>query len=135
MSYNNYGFFLLLGLIQDLEVHGRDYATKHLSSHTTYILMQKQLLDENDEANISQALQQYNYIPLLERISEQYPNFKVHLSESQKKKLKPLKNIQKSPSPAGKMGTTKNSSSLAPPGGKNFSGRPPRSSSRGKPKV
>ena len=127
--------FLLLGLIQDLEVHGRDYATKHLSSHTTYILMQKQLLDENDEANISQALQQYNYIPLLERISEQSPNFKVHLSESQKKKLKPLKNIQKSPSPAGKMGTTKNSSSLAPPGGKNFSGRPPRSSSRGKPKV
>lgn len=128
-------FFSISGLIQDLEVHGRDYATKHLCSHGTYILMQKQLLDENEDAHISQALQQYNYIPLLERISEQYPNFKVHLSESQKKKLKPLKNLQKSPSPAGKMGTSKTNSSLAPSGGKNFSGRPPRSSSRGKPRA
>lgn len=123
-------------MIQDLEVHGRDYATKHLSAKT-YILMEKQQLDEHDETatQLSQALQQYNYIPLLERYAELYPNFRVHLSESQKKKLKPLRSVAKSPSPAGKMGTTNNKTGAAAArGNTNTSGRPPRSSSRGKPK-
>ena len=85
--------------------------------------MKKEL---DGEPTLSQALQSYNYVPLLERCAELYPNFKIHLSEAQKKKLKPLKNVTKSPSPAGKMGTTK--------AGQRNAQKPPRSSSRGRPK-
>lgn len=124
---------LFTGLIQDLEVHGRDYATKHLSSHATYILMQKNLLENGvTGANLSAqlALQQtYDYRPLLERCAELYPNFKIHLSEAQKKKLKPTKHVDKRPSPAGRMGTMGNSSSTHR---SSAQGRPPRSGSRGR---
>jgi len=116
----------LVGLVQDLEVHGRDYANKHLSSHSTYILMEKKPEDDSDDAASISAAMQFNYIPLLEKYAELYPNFRVHLSETQKKKLKPLRNVAKSPSPAGKMGTKSHlTASKAPAAGK-----PPRSSSR-----
>ncbi|XP_067941724.1 uncharacterized protein CXorf65-like [Watersipora subatra] len=118
------------GLIQDLEVHGREYATKFLSSHGTYILMEKQLLLEGEKptpTTIQQALHSYNYVPLLEHCAQLYPNFKIHLSEAQKKKLKPLRNVDKNPSPAGRMPTTRNTA-----GSRSTAGRPPRSNSRGK---
>lgn len=125
--------YLFLGLILDLEVHGRDYANKHLSSQNTYILMEKQLLEEADDESLPPSITSYNYIPLLEKYNELYPNFRVHLSEQQKKKLKPLKNVMKSPSPAGKMGTKSSQShSATSAGGKTVAGRPPRSSSRQK---
>ena len=127
---NRHRYCCYTGLIQDLEVHGREYATKYLSSQGTYILMKKQLLLEGQPATaatISHALQSYNYVPLLDKCAELYPNFKIHLSEAQTKKLKPLKHQTKSPSPAGKMGTTKNNTLHA---NRALAGRPPRSSSR-----
>lgn len=130
-TYISFHGATVTGLIQDLEVHGREYATKFLSSHGTYILMEKKLLLEGKPAtpsNISHALHSYNYVPLLERCAELYPNFKIHLSEAQKKKLKPLKNVAKNPSPAGKMPTTKNPQNAS----RSLAGRPPRSGSRGR---
>jgi len=117
----------VVGLIQDLEVHGREYATKFLSSPGTYILMKKEVEGGPETAL---TIQSYNYIPLLDSCTDLYPNFKVHLSEAQKKKLKPPGKVSKHPSPAGKMPTTKGGS--VGQSSRSLGGRAPRSGSRGR---
>jgi len=91
------------GLVKDLDVHKYDMATKFLQSHETYVLVQKELL--MDEAGSAMSGDpQYTFIPLLEKYTELFPNFRIHVAEvpdSQKKTRARLG--QKSPSPAGKL--------------------------------
>ncbi|XP_005113169.1 uncharacterized protein CXorf65 homolog [Aplysia californica] len=91
------------GLVKDLDVHKFENATKFLQSHETYILVQKELQNEDGSSPLSSTTQ-YTYIPLLERYAELFPNFRIHVAEipdSQRKKR--VRTGQKSPSPAGKL--------------------------------
>ena len=107
------------GLVKDLDVHKYDYATKFLSSHGTYILVEKQLIQQDEYSNaetdsISTPLPpQYNYIPLLEKYDELFPNYKLHVSQIEKRKHR-SKSL-KAQSPAGIKGTkTKGKVSTTP---------------------
>ena len=83
--------FGISGLVKDLDVHKYDYATKFLSSHGTYILVEKQLVQQEDSGNTetdstsTPIPPQYNYIPLLEKYDELFPNYKLHAITSREK--------------------------------------------------
>ncbi|CAH1791557.1 unnamed protein product [Owenia fusiformis] len=96
------------GLVKDLDIHRRDYASKHLFSHKTYILVQKTTIpvdpSENPDAqegNLSPQPPQYNFTPLLEDWQNLFPEYKLHIPEATKKRK--ARTASKSPSPAGKM--------------------------------
>ena len=101
--------FGISGLVKDLDVHRYDYATKFLSSHGTYILVEKQLVQQEDSGNTetdstsTPIPPQYNYIPLLEKYDELFPNYKLHVSQVERKKHR-SKSV-KAQSPAGIKGT------------------------------
>lgn len=106
------------GLVKELDAHKYDYANKHLASHATYVLVQKEITREreNSDTDSTPTPIQYNYKPLLEKYEEVFPNFQIRSAEV----LKPLKvkaRGGKSPSPAGRY-TTK------PAGKKATTGRP-----------
>ncbi|XP_013382023.1 uncharacterized protein CXorf65-like [Lingula anatina] len=95
------------GLIKELDAHKHDYATKYLVSHNTYILVEKQMLPPDDDnyngdGDSSSPLPgKYQYIPLLEKHNEIFPNLKLHVAEVQKKRK--MRATSKSPSPAGRV--------------------------------
>lgn len=95
---------LLSGLVKELDTHKFDYATKHLVSHGTYILVMKEpvAVDSTDARAPSPPEQRYTYTPLLEKFAELFPHYTVHVQEVDKKKTR--KSANKSPSPAGRMG-------------------------------
>ena len=109
---------LFTGLIKELDAHKYDYANKHLTSHGTYVLVQKEILRDREisDTDSTPSPTEYNYKPLLERYEEVFPNFQIRSAEV----LKPLKvktRGGKSPSPAGRYSTK-------PAGKKAASGRP-----------
>ncbi|XP_076463640.1 uncharacterized protein CXorf65-like [Babylonia areolata] len=93
------------GLVKELDVHMNEYATNFLTSHTTYILVQKDLVPDNDSVDngsISTPIPpQFTYKALLEDSTELFPNFRLHVAEVERKKTKRMGS--KSPSPAGKL--------------------------------
>ena len=91
---------MISGLVKELDAHRLDYASKHLTSHSTYVLVEKQLLLMEDDIDIS-IPPQYNYIPLLENHAELFPNFKLHVNVELEVKKKRRAAHSKSPSPAG----------------------------------
>jgi hypothetical protein len=100
--------FLFSGLVKDLDLHKYDCANKFLTSHTTYILVEKQIVfpdepDSPEDGNSTPQPPQYNFIPLLEKFEDLFPNYKVRVAHFEKKK-KPRGNSgsSKSPSPAGR---------------------------------
>ncbi|XP_022328980.1 uncharacterized protein CXorf65 homolog [Crassostrea virginica] len=89
------------GLVKELDNHRHDYANKYLTSHETYILVQKELqLDNASVDSGSTPNQNYQYKPLLEKFEELFPNFKLHVDHIPTKVTK--KRPGKSPSPAGR---------------------------------
>ena len=100
---------IISGLVKDLDVHKYDYATKFLSSHGTYILVEKQLVPQEDSGNAetdstsTPLPPQYTYVPLLDKYDELFPNYKLHVSHVEKKKHR--SRSSKSQSPAGIKGT------------------------------
>ena len=97
-------FCAFLGLVKELDTHRFDYATKHLSSHATYVLVEKQLLanvEEDHHDGDSPIPPNIAYVPLLDNYSEIFPDFRVHVVKVEKKKKR---NMSKSPSPAGVRG-------------------------------
>ncbi|XP_064601585.1 uncharacterized protein CXorf65-like [Liolophura sinensis] len=92
------------GLVKELDTHKFDYATKHLVSHGTYILVMKEpvAVDSTDARAPSPPEQRFTYTPLLEKFAELFPQYTVHVQEVDKKKTR--KSANKSPSPAGRMG-------------------------------
>ncbi|ELT94053.1 hypothetical protein CAPTEDRAFT_227931 [Capitella teleta] len=98
------------GLVKELDMHRYDYANKYLSSHGTYILVEKQLphgsQDEDaghDTDGSSPAPPQFNYIPLLDNYGDHFPNFRLHVQMVEKRRKHRANS--KSPSPAGVRGT------------------------------
>lgn len=91
------------GLVKELDVHKNEYATNFLSSHTTYILVQKDPIP--DEAPVdtrsTPTSPQFTYKALLEHSTELFPNFRLHVAEVERKKAKRVGS--KSPSPAGRL--------------------------------
>ncbi|GFO04851.1 hypothetical protein PoB_003135600 [Plakobranchus ocellatus] len=91
------------GLVKDLDVHKFENATKFLTSHETYILVQKQQMIEDGDSPVSTAIQ-YTYVPLLERYTELFPNYRIHVQEvPESRRSKRARTGTKSPSPAGKL--------------------------------
>lgn len=104
----------LTGLVKDLDMHQYDYASKFLTSHGTYILLEKQLMSPgsgdlsidmdaatNDtDGTTTPGPPQYTYNPLLEKCSELFPGYRLHVAQTEKKK-KQARSTSKSPSPAG----------------------------------
>lgn len=95
----------------ELDTHRYDYATKHLTSHSTYILVEKQMTSSADDpqpttdadsiaTSVQGSLQQINYVPLLDNYLDLFPNYQVHVQHVEKK-VKKVRNFNKSPSPAG----------------------------------
>lgn len=95
------------GLVKELDAHKFDHANKHLTSHATYVLVRKELLLDNGYQPPSTPLPpQYNYIPLLDKYEDLFPNFIIRSAEVQRpSKSKSISG--KSPSPAGRFSTTK----------------------------
>ncbi|KAK7488341.1 hypothetical protein BaRGS_00020315 [Batillaria attramentaria] len=91
------------GLIKELDVHKNEYATNFLASHSTYILVQKDLQPDDMSADScsTPTPPQYTYKPLLEGSTDLFPNFRLHVAEVEKKKTK--RGGSKSPSPAGRL--------------------------------
>ena len=110
--------FLIAGLVKELDAHKYDYANKHLSSHATYVLVQKEIQREREitDLDTSPMATQYNYKPLLEKYEDVFPNFQIRSAEIPKQ-LKVKTRSGKSPSPAGRYSTK-------PAGKKAVSGRP-----------
>ena len=111
--------FTISGLVKDLDVHKYDYATKFLSSHGTYILVEKQLIPQEENGNTETDSQstpvppQYTYVPLLDKYNELFPNYKLHVSQVEKKKHR-SKSL-KAQSPAGIKGAkVRNKTSATP---------------------
>ena len=101
-------FRIFPGLVKDLDHHKYDYATKFLNTHNTYILLEKQLVATHDldvdmstdtDGTTTPAPPQYNYVPLLDNCTDHFPNFKLHVAQTEKKKKS--RSQSKSPSPAG----------------------------------
>ncbi|KAK6181834.1 hypothetical protein SNE40_009616 [Patella caerulea] len=99
------------GLVKELDMHKKDYAGKYLTSHSTYVLVQKELIMGENMTQLegikSVAVADYDYLytPLLEQIVELFPEFKVHVQEVEIKK--PRRQLAKSPSPAGRFPKSK----------------------------
>ncbi|XP_025103693.1 uncharacterized protein CXorf65-like [Pomacea canaliculata] len=92
------------GLIKELDIHKTEYATNYLASHATYILVQKDVtpeVDSSDSRSTTPTVQQYTYKPLLERSTDLFPNFRLHVAEVEK--IRPKRTGSKSPSPAGRL--------------------------------
>lgn len=90
------------GLVKELDAHKSDHANKHLTSHATYVLVQKEeLRDEHLDPRTTPLPPQYHYIPLLEKYDDLFPNFSIRSAELQKP-LKSKSRTGKSPSPAGR---------------------------------
>ena len=91
------------GLVKELDGHKNEYATNLLTSHTTYILVQKDLIvdDLSMDSRSTPSPPQFTYKALLEDSTELFPNFRLHVAEVEKKKSKRVGS--KSPSPAGKL--------------------------------
>ena len=97
-------------MVKDLDHHKYDYATKFLSTHNTYILLEKQLVHSDLDGDMSitdteggavtPCPPQYNYVPLLENCADHFPGFKLHVAQTEIKKKK-SRSQSKSPSPAG----------------------------------
>lgn len=105
------------GLVKELDAHKYDYANKHLASHATYVLVQKEIMRERELSDAETPTPiQYNYKPLLEKYEDVFPNFQIRSAEIPKQ-LKVKTRAGKSPSPAGRY-TTK------PAGKKGVTGRP-----------
>lgn len=103
------------GLVKELDIHKSDHANKHLESHATYVLVQKETLrDESLDTHTTPVPPQYNYIPLLEKYEDIFPNFVIRSAEIQKP-VKPKSRQGKSPSPAGRYSTKQGKKT---PGGK-----------------
>ena len=93
--------FSIPGMVKELDVHKNEYATKFLISHSTYILVQKEILaDESSTDGNSTPTPHFQYVPLLEKYAELFPSYKLHVQEVEKKK--PRRTTSKSPSPAGR---------------------------------
>lgn len=106
------------GLVKELDTHKQDHANKHLASHGTYVLVSKEILRDHShlDLNASSAslTPQYQYIPLLEKYEEIFPNFNIRSEEAQKA-AKTRARGGKSPSPAGRY-STKTSGKKTPSG-------------------
>lgn len=90
-------------MVKDLDTHKADSAAKHLSTHATYILVEKQIVQSaEDEPDGDSPITSIQYIPLLENYSEHFPEYRLHFKQIEKKKKR---NQSKSPSPAGIRGT------------------------------
>lgn len=104
MSINNSKWYLVFfsGLVKELDLHKYDSATKYLNSHETYILVQKEQLQDNLSIDSGSPIdsKNYQYTPLLEQYENLFPNFKVHVDHIATPKIK--KRGGKSPSPAGR---------------------------------
>ncbi|CAL1539430.1 unnamed protein product [Lymnaea stagnalis] len=91
------------GLVKELDVHKFESATKFLTSHETYILVQKEMTLEEGESPLTRSTQ-YTYVPLLERYTELFPNYKIHVQDIPDARKKSKNRLgTKSPSPAGKL--------------------------------
>ena len=91
--------------MKELDTHKSDHANKHLSAETTYVLVQKEIQRENTlDVRTTPIPPQYNYIPLLEKYEDLFPNFAIRSAEIQKP-VKPKSRQGKSPSPAGRYTT------------------------------
>lgn len=97
--------FIFSGLVKELDLHKYDNANKYLNSHETYILVQKELLQDNLSIDSGSPVdsKNYQYTPLLEQYENLFPNFKVHVDHISTPKIK--RRGAKSPSPGGKFGT------------------------------
>lgn len=84
-------------------MHKHEYATKFLTSHCTYILVQKELLSDNIsiESGSTPLPSQYHYTPLLQQLEEQFPNYKLHVDNLQPKATRKRAG-KMSPTPAGR---------------------------------
>ena len=86
--------------MKDLDTHKTDNASKHLSTHTTYILVEKQIIiQEEDNPDGGSPIPNIQYIPLLDNYTELFPEYRLHFNKIEKKKKRI--NQSKSPSPAG----------------------------------
>lgn len=90
------------GLVKDLDTHKSDHANQHLTSHATYVLVRKERLLVNRFE--SKSTPQYNYIPLLDKYEDLFPNFSIRSAQVP---LKSKSRTGKSLSPAGWFSTTK----------------------------
>ncbi|XP_074662566.1 uncharacterized protein CXorf65 homolog [Tubulanus polymorphus] len=94
------------GLIKELDLHKYDNANNFLQSHSTYILVEKQLIDNHhdpDAGRTSPIPPQYQYVPLLKGYEELFPEYKLQIPQLENKiQRKPRLSARKSPSPAGK---------------------------------
>lgn len=90
------------GLVKELDLHKYDNANKYLTSHETYILVQKEMLQDNLSVDSGSPIDSKNfqYTPLLEQYENLFPNFKLHVDHIETPKVK--KRGGKSPSPAGR---------------------------------
>ena len=93
------------GLVKELDLHKYDKADKYLTSHETYILVQKELLHDNLSVDSGSPVdnKNYQYTPLLEQYENLFPNFKLHVDHIETPTGK--KRGGKSPSPAGRFGS------------------------------
>ena len=80
-------------------MHRYDYASQHLTSHATYILVQKELRGDGG------ASPDVTYLPLLDNATDSFPNFQLHVHTVDKKKSRRTKS--QSPSPAGVKGKSR----------------------------
>jgi len=96
------------GLVKDLSEHHYDYANKFLSSHATYVLVEKQLGFEEGstyaetDGSTTPLPPNITYIALLDNAGDHFPNFNLrsqHIEVPNKGKSR--RNRDKSPSPAG----------------------------------
>ncbi|ESO85578.1 hypothetical protein LOTGIDRAFT_229456 [Lottia gigantea] len=98
-----------LGLVKELDAHKKDYASKFLSSHTTYVLVEKELLEDGhilkDVTPVTVGSKEFVYTPLLDEYAELFPEFKVHVQEIELRKQR--RQLTKSPSPAGRFPKSK----------------------------
>lgn len=101
---------LIAGLVKELDIHLYDYATKHLNTHSTYVLIEKQVLANDDVDHhdgggpdgSSPTPPNVTYVPLLDNYAQVFPDYRVHVvSKVEKKKRRAF---SKSPSPAGVRG-------------------------------
>ena len=86
--------------MKELDTHHHDYATKYLASHSTYILVEKQMVaNENDGHQTPEV----TYLPLLDNtlLDENFPNYNLHVHTLEKKTPRKGRHKSQSPSPAG----------------------------------
>jgi len=111
--FNNVCIFS--GLVKELDTHKFENANKHLDSHATYVLVSKEIQREDSlDARATPLPPQFNYKPLLDRYEDIFPNFAIRSAEVQKtgKRLR----MGKSPSPAGRYSTSRNTGKKTPTG-------------------